>query len=209
MDATVFFLVGRLYKQTGVDRLEFLVFALLANLYSSYITSFSFLQHSFTLYEMHCRWPWSLWLFVCLAAILVTGIILLHVRRAVQEGVFIQKLLELAICVSLFLLPLLSSPYFHFHHWFAGWLIGMHCNFDVFWSRATMAWAWGCYINGIAVYGRDPTLTCGYGLYLSSSQHCPYLKCYVEAIRHPGNHTDVIPMVAPDWRNCSADTYHT
>ena len=213
MDATLFFFVGRLHQQQrrGVDHLAWMAWAFLANLYSSGITAVSFLQHAFTLYEMHCLWPWSLWIFVVLAAVLVTGVILCHVQRAVQQGVFVQKLLELALCVVFFLLPQLQSPYFHFHHWFAGWLVGMHCNFDVWWSRAVMAWCWGCYMNGIAVYGRDPVLTCGYAYYLSTSLGCPYMKCYLEGIRNPssGNHTHVEPMLPPDWRNCSANVYHS
>jgi hypothetical protein len=34
----------------------------------------------------------------------------------------------------------------------------MHFNFDVWWSRV-VGLVLGCYINGIAVYGRDPVLT--------------------------------------------------
>jgi hypothetical protein len=92
----------------------------------------------------------------------------------------------------------------------------MHFNFDVWWSRAVLAWCWGCYINGIAVYGRDPVLTCGYAYFLSVDQRCPYVSCYLQALAHPtyhndtSNHTvvDVKPMVRPDWRNCSADAFH-
>lgn len=36
-----------------------------------------------------------------------------------------------------------------------------------------MAWCWGMYVNGIAVYGRDPLLTCDYALFLVHDQHCP------------------------------------
>jgi hypothetical protein len=213
VDVLFFFVVGRLHRQRGVDHLAWVTWAILANLYSSYITSFRFLQHSFSLYEMHCTWPLELWMFVALAAVLVVGIILAHVKFAVRAGIFFQKLIELGLAVALLLMPLLSSPYFHFHHWFAGWLVGMHFNFDVWWSRSAMAWCWGCYINGIAVYGRDPVLTCGYAYYVSVSQDCPFMKCYLEGIhKHSNstsNHTDVEPMLPPDWRNCSANTYHS
>jgi hypothetical protein len=105
-----------------------------------------------------------------------------------------------------------TSPYFHLHHWYSGFLLGMHCNFNVWWSRAAMAWCWGMYINGIAVYGRDPVLTCEYAYFLSVDQHCPYVQCYVDALKEQVNHTvnnhTVHEMVPVDWRNCSSTDYH-
>jgi hypothetical protein len=143
---------------------------------------------------------------------LVVSLILLHVVYAVRHGVFGMKLFELFLSVILLLLPLAMSPYFHLHHWYAGWFVGMHANFEkAWWSRATMAWCWGCYINGIAVYGRDPVLTCGYALFISEANRCPFLDCYLDGIQNNDNETEVPvvqPMVQPDWRNCSADTYH-
>jgi hypothetical protein len=88
-----------------------------------------------------------------------------------------------------------------------GWLIGMHANFDVWWSRLAMAWCWGMYMNGIAVYGRDPVLTCEYAYFVTLDNHCPFVSCYLEALKHPENHTDVKEMVAADWRNCSSTDY--
>jgi hypothetical protein len=89
----------------------------------------------------------------------------------------------------------------------------MHFNFDVWWSRAVVAW-WGCYINGIAVYGRDPVCD-GYAYFLTVSQHCPYVTCYLQAgasTYHNDTHESCrsgrAPMGTPDWRNCSADAYH-
>lgn len=75
-----------------------------------------------------------------------------------------------------------------------------------------MAWCWGCYMNGIAVYGRDPVLTCEYAYFMSVTQRCPFVECYLEAMERP-DHTihdniTVAPMKPPDWRNCSADAYH-
>lgn len=215
-DAVLFFIVGRLYKLPSVDHLAWIGVAFAANIYSSYITSFSFLQYSATLYEMHCTWPWELWVFTCVAVPIVVAVVVLHVMYACRTGVLFVKLIEITFTFFLLMGPLLTSPYFHLHHWFAGFFFGMHFNFDVWWSRAVMAWCWGCYINGIAVYGRDPVLTCGYAYFLTLSQHCPYVACYLQALAHPTyhndthNHTvvDVAPMVTPDWRNCSADAYH-
>jgi len=210
-DLVLFFVVGRLYRQRGVDHGAWIFWAFLANLYTSGGTSFAFLRHSVTLYEMHCTWPATLWIFLGFVMVIVIAVIFLHVRHAVETQRLFSKLFEMALCVSVLLLPQLTSPYFHFHHWFAGWLVGMHCNYDVWWSRAAMAWCWGCYINGIAVYGRDPVLTCGYAFYVSNSLRCPYMECYWEGINTLDNETtqtEVEPMVPPDWRNCSADTYH-
>jgi hypothetical protein len=215
-DAVLFFIVGRLYILPSVDHLAWIGVAFAANIYSSYITSFSFLQYSATLYEMHCTWPLELWAFTCVAVPIVVAVVVLHVLQAVRTGVWLMKVIEITVTFFLLMGPLLTSPYFHLHHWFAGFFFGMHFNFDVWWSRAVMAWCWGCYINGIAVYGRDPVLTCGYAYFLTVSQHCPYVTCYLQALAHPTyhndthNHTvvDVAPMGTPDWRNCSADAYH-
>ena len=211
MDALFFFTVARLHRQVGVDHMAWIVTALAGSFYASFITTFGFLQQSFTLYSMHCTWSWKLWLFVLVLVPLIVTLILLHVRQAVRQGVFVLKLLELILSVVLLLLPSASSPYMHLHHWFAGWLLGMHANFDIWWSRATLAWCWGLYMNGIAVYGRDPVLTCGYTLFLSQQQGCPYLDCYLDGLDQVTNDTTTPPvheMKPPDWRNCSADAYH-
>ena len=66
-----------------------------------------------------------------------------------------------------------------------------------------MAWCWGIYVNGIAVYGRDPVLTCEYAYFLTIDNRCPYISCYLEGLADVNN-TDVKEMVPVDWRNCSA-----
>jgi hypothetical protein len=214
LDSMMFFIVGRLFQQRGVDCLAWILPMLACNLYSSYLTTFDFLQHSATLYEMHCRWSWKLWAFVAVVIPIVVGVVVLHVDRAVRQRTVWMQLFELLLCGFFFLAPYVSSPYFHLHHWYVGWLVGMHFNVDTWWSRMVMAWCWGAYVNGIAVYGRDPVLTCGYAYFLSVDQHCPYMKCYwdglAEAHDHPNdtNHTVVAPMEPPDWRNCSAEAYH-
>mmetsp|Transcript_1541 Transcript_1541/g.2176 ORF Transcript_1541/g.2176 Transcript_1541/m.2176 type:complete len:403 (-) Transcript_1541:190-1398(-) len=212
VDATFFFLIARLHKQKGVDHLAWIMVAFLANIYASFITDFRFLQHSVTLFEMHCTWPWALWWFVLLLIPLIVVIVVLHVNYAVKRKTFVVKFLELVLSVVFLMYPYATSPYLHLHHWYVGWLVGMHANFNVWWSRATLAWCWGLYINGIAVYGRDPVLTCGYTLFLSKQQRCPYLDCYLDGLANPSNNNDSSPFVTemkqPDWRNCSSDAYH-
>eukprot|EP00980_Cylindrotheca_fusiformis_P021688 scaffold8529_cov137-Cylindrotheca_fusiformis.AAC.18 len=82
---------------------------------------------------------------------------------------------------------------------FAGWMLGMHCNYNVWWSRAAMAWCWGMYINGIGVYGRDPILTCEYAYFVATDNHCPFVMAYSTSSLE--NH---LPPSPADWRNCSS-----
>ena len=76
------------------------------------------------------------------------------------------------------------------------------------WSQLAMAWCWGMYVNGIAVYGRDPVLTCEYAYFLTLDNRCPYISCYLEGLKDVNN-TKIKEMVPVDWRNCSAtDDFH-
>jgi hypothetical protein len=150
-DMVVFFVVGRMWRQKGIDHLAFVGTALLSNMYFEAQNFMPFLQHSVTLYQMHCVWPWTLWMFVLVLIPSIGALVAAHVVRAHRKRVLVIKVAELALCFFFFVAPLMPSNYFHLHHWFAGWLIGMHANFDVWWSRFAMAWCWGMYINGIAV----------------------------------------------------------
>jgi hypothetical protein len=53
-DCVVFFLVGRLWKQKGVDHLAWIGMVVFSNLYFESQHYISFLKHSLTLYEMSC-----------------------------------------------------------------------------------------------------------------------------------------------------------
>lgn len=209
-DCIVFFVVGRMWKFPGVDNLAFVGAAIVANIYYESQNFMWFLQHSLTLYEMHCKWPWELWVFVAILIPSIGALVVAHLIRAYQTRILAMKLIEMALCVFFFMLPMMPSKYFHLHHWYGGWLLGMHCNMDTWWSRFAMAYCWGMYLNGIAVYGRDPVLTCEYSYFLTLDQRCPYISCYLEALHHPKNDTDHPPvqeMVAADWRNCSSTDY--
>jgi hypothetical protein len=239
-DCIVFFLVGRLWKQRGIDHLAWIGMVLLANLYFESQQYVSFLQHSLTLYEMSCGmsyifcgsyltifqacqeylttstcfsfslvWPWQLWVFFAVVLPVCISVVIFHILRAYRTRVWVMKLVEVSVALLFYFAPLVGSPYFHAHHWYVGWLVGMHCNFDVWWSRACMAFLWGSYINGIAVYGRDPVLTCKYAYFLTVDQNCPYVNCFLEALANSPTAThDTPPMNPSDWRNCSADGYH-
>jgi hypothetical protein len=82
-----------------------------------------------------------------------------------------------------------------------------------------MAFLWGAYINGIAVYDRDPVLTCEYAYFLTVDQRCPYANCFLETlannspiVAHDTNYSMGVnvkpPMNPSDRRNCSAGGYH-
>ena len=174
-DLVVFFVVGRMYQRTGVDTIEWIGFGLLANLYFESQAYIPWMQHSVTPYEMHCLWPWQLWIFAGLVVVGAMGIIMAHIWVAHHQRRLWIVAGEFLVCVGVFVGPKITSPYAHFHHWFAGWLLGMHANLpNHWWSRATMAWCWGTMVNGIAVYGRDPVLTCDYARFLALDQNCPF-----------------------------------
>jgi hypothetical protein len=37
-----------------------------------------------------------------------------------------------------------------------------------------MCFFFGLYVNGVAIFGRDPIMTCAVTFYQSSNQNCPY-----------------------------------
>ncbi|VEU42193.1 unnamed protein product [Pseudo-nitzschia multistriata] len=227
-DLCVFFVVGRMHLRPGVDCIEWVLVALVANVYFECQGYLPWMQHAVTLYEMHCLWPWQLWAFAVLVACAFVGVVVAHAFVASKPSKAIAwiKLAELLVCAGVFLAPVVSSPYFHLHHWFAGWLLGMHANLhDRWWSRATMAYCWGMYVNGIAVYGRDPLLTCDYARFLSEDQGCPVAPMaavgYAAPSRDGGGGgwwwwwpaslagaAGVDGLQPADWRNCSSSGYH-
>jgi len=101
-----------------------------------------------------------------------------------------------------------------------------------------MAYCWGMYVNGIAVYGRDPLLTCDYARFLATDQNCPGMQLQdggppmtaaTTAYGYPesgssGKGLAYFPVFEqvffwfvhgisdipdpPDWRNCSSSGYH-
>lgn len=116
-DSIVFFLVGRLWKQRGVDHIAWVVPMILCNVYFESQHFIFWLRHSVTLYEMHCIWPWQLWAFVGILVPSIGAIVLAHVWRAYQLRFLILKIVEIGMCAFFFLAPMAGSGYFHLHHW--------------------------------------------------------------------------------------------
>jgi hypothetical protein len=201
LDLAVFFVVGRCPE---VDTAAWMIITSTAAAFTSWITRFPFLQHSATLFEMNCTWSWSTWFYAI--AVLGLGIVLvvLHVRYALQHSRLASKLLEVVLTALAMFGPslVLGASDFHLHHWLAGWWLGMHCNFPASFSRLCMAWCWGIYLNGIAVYGRDPVEVCGYIDYYYHDQHCHGPSSMLQG-------ASMLQGDNPaDWRNCSASGYH-
>ena len=65
---------------------------------------------------MHCHWPLSLWFYFVAALLISTAIIALHVQYARQHKLVMRKLVELTLAASVWLLPQMSHPNFHFQN---------------------------------------------------------------------------------------------
>lgn len=195
LDLVVFFVVARAPQ---VDTVAWMLVSSTAAVFTSWISRFKFLQHSATLFEIHCTWTWQTWGYALGVFVVCIVLVILHIRHAWKQQRIASKSIEIIVTALAFFGPALAlTPSdFHLHHWLAGWWLGMHCNFATSWSQLCMAWCWGLYVNGIAVYGRDPMQVCGYIDYYSQDQHCHALDSMLQ--------TDN----AVDWRNCSASGYH-
>jgi len=203
-DMLFFFVVGRMYdSRVDIDKL-FLwgMFIALGCIYPSIANDFAFLRHSLSMYDMMCNWPMILFAYVVtllvLAVLLVGGLLRSHYRRMVM----ISRCIESVMLACIFILPVASNSNFHLHHWFGMWFVGMQANAPEWWSRAFQAYCLGSYINGIAVYGRDPILGCNLAFYRSTNANCPYMSCYEEAGGNGTHHYK--SFVYPDWCTCNA-----
>jgi hypothetical protein len=177
LDIIVFFAVGRLYRHKSVDNLAWTLPAACLAIFVSLLASNSAgVDHSITPYEIRCTWGWEMWTLVGLFGLPLTmGLVVIHFVHAFRNGFGVQKVVELSVTLLIFLAPYTQSSFFHLHHWYYAWFLGMHANADVWWSRLTMSLLWGLYINGVAIFGRDPIMTCAVTLYQSQNQDCPYL----------------------------------
>jgi len=211
LDIVVFFLVGRLFQRRGVDRLWPQIIPMFMGLiYPSWSAELWFLRYSVSSYEIVCRWPWQLFAYAILAVGFGVWLVVLHIRGFQRRRIWVSRFLEVCVTCCIFLFPVMSHPNFHLHHWYFSWMVGMHANLENWWSQMVQAFLWGQYLNGIAVWGRDPILTCAYGYFVSTNIHCAYMQCFYD--QHDDddddtsgtNTTGYKPFVEADWRNCSA-----
>ena len=201
LDIIVFFVVGRLYEETSVvDTLGWVLPSIGSAVALSWVASTSdALHHSITAYEIHCTWTWQFWLLIlCGALPTIIILVVAHLLHAARQKAVFQKLLELFLGFAIFVLPYCTNSFFHLHHWYYAWVLGMHANANTWWSRLTMSIMWGIYLNGIAMFGRDPVMTCAVTLYQSQNQQCPFLVDPDFTLQKLE-----VSSVDLDWRNCS------
>jgi hypothetical protein len=208
-DLVVFFVVGRLYEDSSpsVDTLGWLLPSIGTAILQSYLASNSdSLHHSITAHDMHCSWSWQFWVLILCGAL--PAIVLLvgaHLYHAATQHAILQKILELGLAATIFFIPYASSSFFHLHHWYYALVLGMHSNaHDRWWSRLTQCICFGIYINGIAIFGRDPIMTCAVTYYQSHNQECPYLP------QDSNQSWDAVlrtttQSLSLDWRNCDVE----
>jgi hypothetical protein len=58
MDCVVYFMVGRMWRQRGIDHLAWIIPIMVCNIYFECQTYFPWIRHSVSLFEIHCLWPW-------------------------------------------------------------------------------------------------------------------------------------------------------
>ena len=207
LDLLFFYFVGRLYQphSPGIDVLfPWGIFIFLGSIYHSVASNyFEFLKHSLSMYEIMCDWPVILFIYAFALLAIALVLVVAHIRSHWHRGVLISRLMEGAALFCIFMLPYFSNDNFHLHHWYGMWWLGMQSNAPEWWSRSFMAYCLGSYINGIAVWGRDPILGCNYAFYLSTNMECSFMACYEKMA---SNETELYkPFVAPNWRTCNAD----
>lgn len=207
LDITMFFLIGRMPKRKGFDRLvPCIIPMLIGMIYPSWSeANLWFLRHSFSTYEIICTWPWQLYIYCIVVATLSFMLVKIHVRGQLRDGKLVSNLVEILLSILVFIVPIMSHPNFHLHHYYVARIIGMHLNSSDRMSQAAQAFFWGQFVNGIAAWGRDPVLTCAYAYYVSTDINCSYMSCYLDTSNATNNNsTSYKPFVQPDWHNCSA-----
>lgn len=206
LDLLFFFIVGRLYNTScrGVDSLfPWGVFVALGAVFPSIANDFDFLRHSVSLYDIHCGWPTILFMYAFFLLVMSITFIVALIRSHHRRVVLRSRMVEAMTLFCLFILPYvaLASDSFHLHHWFIMWWLGMQSNAPEWWARSFQAFAIGSYINGIAVYGRDPILECKHAFYVSTNQQCAFMQCY-----EGENETEYKDFISADWRLCNAES---
>ena len=177
LDLIVFFVIGRLYEHDrSVDTLSWIGPVLCSAIFQSYgATHFTSVSYSVTIQQIICDWTWQMWTLVLLSILFILMVVIRHITESYKRGIGVRKLIEVLSTITIFIVPYLFTPtFFHLHHWYYSWLIGMNCNLNTWWSKLCMCFFFGLYVNGVAIFGRDPIMTCAITFYQSSNQNCPY-----------------------------------
>ncbi|KAL7552118.1 hypothetical protein ACHAWF_015330 [Thalassiosira exigua] len=207
LDLLFFFVVGRLHSDSccGIDAIfPWGFFITVGAIYPSITSDIEFMKHSVSMYEIMCRWPTLLFIY---AFVLVAGAVIfiwVLMRSHHRRKVLISRIFEATTLLCLFILPFATDNSFHLHHWYAMWLIGMQSNAPEWWARAFQAYCLGSYLNGIAVYGRDPVLGCEYAFYRSTDISCEFMQCFKKEVPSNQTETEYKAFVPSDWRTCNS-----
>ena len=210
LDLMFLFAAGGMWKKPAADQLGFALLASTNAFMMSIMNQIPALQVSFGLYEMHCRWVFATWCFVAFFGCLSAALLRVHFKHfAETPGVARRAGLQLFVMFVMFWVPHLNDGDFHIHHWFYSWFLACQCNFDPWWSRATQAWFLGGYINGIAVYGRDPLLVCEAAFYraIPGNGNCGFMEMLDRCVLPGTNETVHVTVNTADWWTCTGD-YH-
>ncbi|EKX39483.1 hypothetical protein GUITHDRAFT_76391 [Guillardia theta CCMP2712] len=200
VDLLVIFLVGRMHTRRGVDQLSLILPCLLGSIYPSAVDELRFARVSLSLFEMYCRWSIATWLFASVELLLVAAALFAHFIHARRTGRLSTLLSDAILGFLLFLFPQIADPAFHLHHWFVAWLVAMLARFEPYWSRGTQMFFVGYYINGIAVYGRDPLLACANVAFLNTK-----MGCGIGEMNNATNNSHPHVYVPPNLWNCTGD----
>mmetsp|Transcript_10912 Transcript_10912/g.31319 ORF Transcript_10912/g.31319 Transcript_10912/m.31319 type:complete len:272 (+) Transcript_10912:452-1267(+) len=138
----------------------------------SIIAEVPLFQTSISLYEAYCSWGMVTYIAVVAYLGLVVTVVLAHCIYARQRGQLSSWLVESFASIGVAVVPAFRAS-FHFHHWLLGWIVAVLARHPPWWSELTQALALGVYVNGIAIYGRDPVLGCEAVVFRATSTYCP------------------------------------
>lgn len=206
LDLMFLFVVGRIASPAPMplDSRSFAIVVLASALVPSALDQFSFMRIHVSLYSMRCQWTAKTWLAALAIAALVLPIVGAHLWHFCFRTTRDERRragLEWATIFTIFVLPRAFEPSFHIHHWYMAWLLAQICCLPTVWSRGAQAFFIGCYINGVAMWGRDPVLACQAAYDLAFYQKCPFL---VGCAQDHGSHGVYVP---PNPTTCEAGDY--
>lgn len=212
LDIVFLFVVGRIGSASPlpVDSATFIIVVCVSALIPSWLNELDFMKHSLSMFEVMCSWTFATWLFAVSACGITISLGLAHLWYFSQRAQHRRRAaVELLVVFAIFVLPRAFQPGYHMHHWYVMWLLALPCRAPALWSRAAQAVLIGGYVNGVAIYGRDPVLACQAAFDLAYNEQCQfYLQCTAPpAGAAPGAGPAPAHYTPPDWRTCKAGDY--
>mmetsp|Transcript_24514 Transcript_24514/g.51160 ORF Transcript_24514/g.51160 Transcript_24514/m.51160 type:complete len:316 (-) Transcript_24514:34-981(-) len=210
LDLIVLSLIGRIWhpSRPSVDNLSYILTSLTGTWFFSAVSTWKWSQHTLTLYSINCEWGTRLFILAGTVATVIVGIVVKHVIDAKRKGILKGRMLEIVVTFCCFLLPGLTTPSFHLHHWLEAWFLALHCNQPQRYSVYTQSFLLGGYLNGITAWGRGKVVGCQEVYFENAINYCDLV---------PRNWTnpnsmyddDYVPPYEPkDWRDCKPDDWN-